>query len=268
VSLPVFYLSSASTVAVGSTAVLDGPEGHHAATVRRLRVGEKVVLTDGEGTALDATVTSAGRREVALAVTAARTEDAASIELCVVQAIAKGDRGERAVELLTEVGVDLIVPWQAERCVSRWLGDKADRGNAKWQAVAAEAAKQSRRVRWPRVEPLATTTHVAAMVSGASAAFVLHESAGLSMAQVLEDDWLAAPLEPQGRIVLIVGPEGGITDAELDSFGAAGAKSVRLSDTVLRTSTAGVVGASLLLARTPGWRRSTLDTSRDVSKEK
>jgi len=268
VSLPVFYLSSAADAVVGSTVVLDGPEGHHAATVRRLRVGERVVLTNGEGAALDATITSIGRREVSLAVTAARVANPASVELCVVQAIAKGDRAERAVELLTEVGVDLIVPWQAERCISRWAGDKADRARAKWQAAASEAAKQSRRVRWPRVEQVATTAEVAALVSGASVAFVLHESAEQSMVQVLEEAGTAEPYEPSGRVLLIVGPEGGITDAELDALGAAGARSVRLGDTVLRTSTAGVVAATLLLARTPGWRGSTLGSARDVSDER
>ena len=263
-SRPFFFLSSASDAVVGSTVVLDGPEGHHAATVRRLRVGEQVVLTDGEGVALEATVTSIGRREVSLTVTAARTEGPASVELSVVQAVAKGDRGERAVELLTEVGVHVVVPWQAERCVSRWLGDKADRARAKWQAVASEAAKQSRRVLWPRVEPLATTADVAVLVSQASAAFVLHPSADLSLAQVVDE---AASEMTSGRVVLIVGPEGGLTDAELNAFGTAGARPVRLGDTVLRTSTAGVVGATVLLARTPGWQRSTLGTARPVSEE-
>ena len=151
VSLPVFYLSSAADAVVGSTVVLDGPEGHHAATVRRLRVGEQVVLTDGEGAALDATITSVGRREVSLAVTAARVADPASVELCVVQAIAKGDRAERAVELLTEVGVDVIVPWQAERCISRWArrqgrsgkGQVAGGGVRGGQAVAPGAVAAS-----------------------------------------------------------------------------------------------------------------------------
>jgi 16S rRNA (uracil1498-N3)-methyltransferase len=264
VSLPVFYLSSASDVGVGATAVLAGPEGHHAATVRRLRVGEQIVLTDGEGVALEATVTSVERREVSLTVTAARVADPASVELCVVQAVPKGDRGERAVELLTEVGVDVIVPWQAERCISRWHADKADRARAKWQVAASEAAKQSRRVRWPRVEPLATTADVATLLAGASAAFVLHESADLSMAEVVGD---AGPDGATGRVVLIVGPEGGITGDELAVLTTAGAKSVRLGDTVLRTSTAGVVGATVLLAGTPGWRRSTLDTARHLSDE-
>jgi len=259
VSLPVFYLSSASDAVVGSTVVLEGSEGHHAATVRRLRVGEQVVLTDGAGTVLDATITSIAHREVSLSVGAARMVDPAALELCVVQAIPKGDRGERAVELLTEVGVDVIVPWQAERCIGRWHRDKADRARAKWQVAASEAAKQSRRVRWPRVEPLATTVDVGALIVGASATFVLHEAAAQSMAQLVGAAARSEHPEPHGRVVVIVGPEGGITDDELGGFVAGGATSVRLGDTVLRTSTAGVVAASLLLACTPGWQRSTLE---------
>ena len=257
-SLPVFYLPSAAGAVVGSTIVLGGPEGHHAATVRRLRVGEQVILTDGEGTTLDATVTSIGRGEMSLSVTAARLADPGPFELCVVQAIPKGERGERAVELMTEVGVDVIFPWQAERCISRWSGDKAERAKVKWQAAASEAAKQSRRVWWPRIESAATTSDVAALVARASEAFVLHESAEQSLAQAVDG---MGSHEARRRVLLIVGPEGGITDHELSVLCTAGARSVRLGDTVLRTSTAGVVAATVLLARTPGWQRSTLDTA-------
>jgi 16S rRNA (uracil1498-N3)-methyltransferase len=170
----------------------------------------------------------------------------------VVQAIPKGDRGELAVDLLTEVGVDEIVPWQAERCVSRWRGEKVDRGRAKWDAVAREAAKQSRRAWWPVVSPVANGTAVAELIGAADAAWVLHEAATEPLTTLL-----ATGAQPaSGRVVLVVGPEGGVSDTELDVFEGAGAAAVRLGPSVLRTSTAGVVAATLVLAGTGAWGRS------------
>jgi 16S rRNA (uracil1498-N3)-methyltransferase len=172
------------------------------------------------------------------------------LTLTVVQALPKGDRGELAVELLTEVGVDQIVPWQAERCVSRWKGDKVERGRAKWQAASAEAAKQSRRVNWPVVTALVESPGVADAVRDADVAWALHESADQALAPLLE----RGALPTSGRVLLIVGPEGGISDAELAMFESAGATPVRLGDTVLRTSSAGLAAATLVLARTESWR--------------
>ena len=150
---PVFYYSLAAQAPVGSEVVLDGPEGHHAASVRRLRKGERVVLTDGRGTALDVDIAHVGRRNVTVTVQGSHVSEPEPLRTTVVQALPKGDRGELAVGLLTEVGVDAIVPWQAERLVSRWHADKVERGRAKWHRRAATAAaKQSRRVWWPVVE--------------------------------------------------------------------------------------------------------------------
>ena len=254
-SRPVFFLDSASDLSAGESCVLDGAEGHHAAVVRRVRVGEQVVLTDGRGTALDAEVTVVGRGDVTCSIHAARHEARPPLQVTVVQAIPKGDRGELAVDLLTEVGVDVIVPWQAERCVSRWKGEKVERGRAKWDAVAREAAKQSRRTWWPVVAPLADTGAVAELIGRADMAWVLHETATAPLAEVL-----AGGAQPNaGRVVLVVGPEGGVSDAELDALVAAGASAVRLGPTVLRTSTAGVVAASLVLAGTAAWGRSLGD---------
>jgi 16S rRNA (uracil1498-N3)-methyltransferase len=163
----------------------------------------------------------------------------------VVQALPKGDRAETAVETLTEVGVDVIVPWLAERCVARWSGEKVARGRARWEAVARAAGKQSRRARFPEVAPLARTADVAALVRAAAAAVVLHEEAA---------DPLGAGAWPlAGDIVLVVGPEGGIAPAELEALTAAGARLARLGPTVLRTSTAGTVAAGVVLAGTARW---------------
>ena len=165
--------------------------------------------------------------------------------IVVVQALPKGERGETAVETLTEVGVDVIVPWQAERCVARWTGDKVQRGQSKWAATARAAGKQARRAWLPEVAPLARTADVEALVASAACAIVLHEEA----ARPLRDIGLPA----DGDVVLIVGPEGGVSQAELDRFTAAGAHLALLGPTVMRTSTAGTVAAAVVLAATPRW---------------
>lgn len=224
---------------------LTGPEGRHAATVRRLRVGEPVVLTDGRGGRASATVTAAGRAEVDLEVDRPTFDPAPAVRVTVVQALPKGERGELAVDLATEAGVDAIVPWAARRCVTRWTPDRAVKGVARWTVTAREAAKQSRRSRVPVVHPVATTAQIAELVRSADRALVLHESATSGLA--------AGALPREGELVLIVGPEGGIDDEELEVFTAAGAGVVRLGPQVLRTSTAAVVALGALGVLTGRW---------------
>jgi 16S rRNA (uracil1498-N3)-methyltransferase len=161
----------------------------------------------------------------------------------VVQALPKGDRGELAVELLTEIGVARIVPWAAARSVAVWRGDRAAKSLAKWQATAREAAKQARRAWFPEVTPLATTADIVALLAGTSLGLVLHEGATHAL-----------PVELPDSVVLVVGPEGGLAPEELEAFEAAGARPVRLGAEVLRTSTAGVAAVAALLSRTPRWR--------------
>jgi 16S rRNA (uracil1498-N3)-methyltransferase len=167
--------------------------------------------------------------------------------LVVVQGIAKGDRGELAVQAMTEIGVDEIVPWAASRSVAQWRGDRGLKARDKWVATAREAAKQARRSWLPTVagHPDSTTREVAARLGGAAATFVLHEEA--------TDRLTTASLPASGEIMLVVGPEGGISDAERDAFTAAGATTVRLGSEVLRTSTAGVAALSVLSARLGRW---------------
>lgn len=221
---------------------LDGPEGRHAATVRRLRRGEELLLVDGDGGCADAVVTAAHREALDLEVTGSRRLSPPSPRLTVVQALAKGDHADRAVDLLTEVGADLIVPWSAARSVVRWDGDRGDRARGRWQAVADAAAKQSRRSWWPRVAPLATTDDVAALVREADVGVVLHESADRPLSSVDVAD--------ARSIVLVAGPEGGIT---VDEVAALGGAACRLGPEVLRSSSAGTAAAAALLARTARW---------------
>lgn len=245
---PVFW--AAGVLVAGSTVVLEGPQGHHGATVRRLRVGERAVLTDGEGTSADAVVTEVGRDRLTVVVQRVSVATRPTPVLVVVQALPKAERGQTAVATLTEVGVDVIVPWAAARCVAQW--DRPGRSGSpraleRWRGTAAEAAKQARRSHWPRVADLATTAAVAARLQAASLAVVLHEGGTLPLAR--------ATVPSEGEVVVVVGPEGGLDDSELAVFAAAGAATYRLGDSILRTSTAGTVAAAVLLARTTRWAR-------------
>jgi 16S rRNA (uracil1498-N3)-methyltransferase len=194
-----------------------------------------------------AEVTAVGRGSVDVTLGERSYAPAADPRLVVVQGIAKGDRGELAVQAMTETGVDEIVPWAASRSVAQWRGDRGIRAREKWVATAREAAKQARRPWLPVVggDPDVSTKQVAARLGGVAAAFVLHEEA--------TDRLSAAKLPEAGEIVLVVGPEGGISDQELGTFVAAGAQPVKLGDSVLRTSTAGVAAISVLSTRLDRW---------------
>lgn len=242
-TLPVFLADVAGT-RPGAVVVLDGDEGRHAATVKRIRAGERVALADGAGTTATCTVTAAAKASLTLTVEEVAYADRATPLVTVVQALPKGDRGELAVEVLTEVDVDRIVPWAAARSVAVWKGERATRGLAKWRATAREATKQARRAWLPEVTELASTADVVALIAEADLALVLHEDADLPLAGV--------SLDGVASVVVVVGPEGGITEDELVAF--AGARTVRLGSSVLRTSTAGVAAVAALLSRTDRWR--------------
>jgi len=244
-SLPVHLVPSLDGVGAGSTVSVEGEEAHHAVAVRRLRVGESVVLTDGRGSTAVGEVASTGKRVFEVTVASVSSAPAPEPAVTVVQAIPKGDRGELAVEVLTEVGVAQIVPWSASRCVAVWKGERAAKSLSRWRSTAREAAKQSRRPWFPEVTEVASTTDVVTRVSEADLVVVLHEEATESLAS------LTVPAA--GRVVVVVGPEGGLTDDEVAALIEAGAHAVRLGSEVLRTSTAGVAAVSALLARTARW---------------
>lgn len=246
---PLFLVEPARVRAcsVGDHLIVDGDEGRHAVAVRRLRLDETVHITDGEGcliTGIVSGVEGKDRLEVRVAdVVHARP---AIPSLTVVQAIIKGDRGELAVEMLTEIGADRIVPWSAQRCIVDWSAKST--GVDKWRRTAREASKQSRRPRFPVIDDVKTTDEVIELVSNSSTTLVLHESAAHAVddVEVLGDS-----------VVIVVGPEGGLSQAELDAFSRAGAHIVRLGPTVLRASTAGVAAAGVVLARLGRWSAVT-----------
>jgi 16S rRNA (uracil1498-N3)-methyltransferase len=243
VTPPLFLVDAARLTA--DRVVVDGPEGRHAATVRRLAVGERVALADGSGLVCEGVV-AASRRDVVEVEVLDRYElPPPQPRLVVVQALPKADRGELAVELMTEVGVDVVVPWAAARCVTHWQGPRGERAWQRWSAHAREAAKQARRPRIPTVEPLASTKDVAARLPCAALAVVLDPEAERPLATL--------DLPGSGDLIVVVGPEGGITPDELTAFAAAGARPVRLGREVLRTSTAGVAALAVIQARIGRW---------------
>lgn len=241
-SVPLFLVDALPD---GDRASLTGSEGHHAAAVQRLRVGEQLRLSDGRGTLATATVAEVGRGSLELTITARSYQPAPQPRLVVVQGIAKGDRGELAVQAMTEVGVDEVVPWQASRAVVKWRGERGQRAWQRWQATAREAAKQSRRAWVPVLAPPADTAAVAERMAGAVTALVLHEQASQPLATV--------SLPDEGEVVVVVGPEGGVAPDELAAFVTVGAVPVRLGPTVLRTSTAGAAALAVLSVRVARW---------------
>ncbi len=224
---------------------LGGEEGHHAARVKRLTTGERLLVGDGAGTVAECVVEAVLPDGLRLRVDRRRSRPAPQPRLVVVQALPKGDRAELAVEVLTELGADEIVPWAAARSITQWHGPRGEKALAKWRRTAREAAKQSRRAWLPSVAPLADTDSVAARVRSAAAAVVLHESARTSLT--------GARVPDGGDLLVVVGPEGGISDGELAAFQAAGGRPVRMGEPVLRTSTAGAAALAVLSARTGRW---------------
>ncbi|MBY6708433.1 MULTISPECIES: 16S rRNA (uracil(1498)-N(3))-methyltransferase [unclassified Rhodococcus (in: high G+C Gram-positive bacteria)] len=233
----------------GESGALDGAEGRHAATVRRTTVGERLVLSDGRGSLAAVEVTGVEKARLSFTVLSVTTAEPPRPTVTVIQALPKSERSELAVETATEAGADAIVPWQSLRCVSRWDGPKAVKGVAKWRNAASAAAKQARRAFVPDVADLHDTRMVRSLVEGVVArggiVVALHEAAPGAFADL--------PFRGAPEVVLVVGPEGGLDDTEIDMLVGAGATPALLGPTVLRTSTAAAVALGALGVLTDRW---------------
>lgn len=253
-SAPVFLAGEGTLdlVEVGQLYVLDGTEGRHAGIVQRRGEGERVDVVDGLGVRLETVVEDVTSHGLQLRVVARTVEPPPDPAFVLVQALAKGDRDELAVEAATELGVDVVVPWQAQRSIVVWRGQRAAKSQARWRATVRSAVKQSRRARKPVVEDAVDSRGLArritATVDAGGLALVLHERASTPV-----DDVLAAARSARGEIVVVVGPEGGISDEELADLTHAGASAVRLGPHVLRTSTAGPAALTLLCQHLGRW---------------
>jgi 16S rRNA (uracil1498-N3)-methyltransferase len=238
-----FLISPGEITSETKTFTLAGEEGRHAATVKRMRTGEIINLCDGQGIRAIAAVTKVHKHSIDVDITSVSFEEAPEPRFVVVQALAKGERAELAVEMLTEVGADAIIPWKAEHSIGKWDAD--NKGLEKWRRTSRESSKQSRRAWIPEISALHTTAEICELMSKAQSVFVLHESADQALA--------ACAIREQGTIMLVVGPEGGISPDELAAFAAAGARVVHMGASVMRTSTAGAIAVGGLLMRSQRW---------------
>jgi 16S rRNA (uracil1498-N3)-methyltransferase len=239
-----FYLVEALAAAEpGAAVTVTGAEAKHIATVARTRVGERLLVGNGRGLVVAGEAEQVSPASVTVRIDEVRVTDAAAPAIRLAQALAKGDRDELAVQAATELGVDGVIPWQAERSVSRWNGPKLDKGRERWATIVREAAKQSMRPWLPEVAPLAATRNLAELATS-HRVLVLEPTARHPITSIT----------PDGRdLVLVVGPEGGIAPGELERLEAAGAELVRLGDSVLRTSTAGPAAIAVLNAALHRW---------------
>ncbi|WP_435078732.1 16S rRNA (uracil(1498)-N(3))-methyltransferase [Clavibacter michiganensis] len=247
-----FYLADdigASDLAVGRMLVLAGQEARHAVTVSRVRAGEGILVGDGRGTIASGTVTSAEPQRLELRVDSVEAHPEPTPRVVLVQALAKGDRDELAVQAATELGVDAVIPWQAQRSVSRWEGQKVAKGRDRWRAIVREAVKQSIRPRVPEVEALATTKDLVRM-AGTTRVLVLDPTADARLSRL---DLATVGGDGATDVLLVVGPEGGIAPAEVEALREAGAIPVALGSGILRTSTAGPAALALVNAALGRW---------------
>jgi 16S rRNA (uracil1498-N3)-methyltransferase len=243
-----FYINEAIETAVpGSSVAIDGAEVRHAVTVSRVAVGDSLEIGNGRGLVIRGTVTTAEHTELSMIAETVLTVERPVPAIILVQALAKGDRDEMAIQASTELGVDVVVPWSAARCISRWEGAKVSKGMARWNAIVREASKQSVRAWVPDVLDILNTTTLARL-SGPTRMLVLEPTADIALSAL---DF--GSHEHASDITLVVGPEGGIAPHELEALVAAGATPVRLGDSVLRTSTAGPAAIAVLSAKLGRW---------------
>jgi 16S rRNA (uracil1498-N3)-methyltransferase len=234
-----YLVEELSDAGVGAHVVLDGAEARHAVSVSRSRVGDRLTVGNGRGLLVDGVVLAADPSRVVVRADAVRRLERPAVRLVLVQALAKGDRDELAVQAAVELGVDAVVPWQASRSVSRWQGDKVAKGVQRWRAIVREATKQSVRAWLPEVSDPVTTAQLG-RVAAAGRMLVLEPGAPEPLTGIRVD-----PIDTSD-IVVVVGPEGGVAPEESERLTAAGARSVRLGTSVLRTSSAGPAALAVL----------------------
>lgn len=242
---PLFFAAIGKDTLVGSTFVLGGPEAKHAVSVRRMAPGEAIAVSDGAGIKIRGKVSKVSKDNLDLVVESVETLATPNVQLHLVQALAKGDRDELAIQACTELGVYGIIPWQSDRSVSIWKDDKKIKGQTRWQTIVTEAAKQSLRAFAPKVEAVHNSEELVTRLAAFDAVMVLDPEAKTSISRV--------SIPSSGSIAVVVGPEGGISDPELEAFGLAGFSSVSMGTGVLRTSTAGMAAVSYLQAKLGDW---------------
>lgn len=237
--LSLFFVDKLSS---GQTQTLESDEAHHAIKVMRLKTGEEIKISDGEGNWVSGPISEVGKKNLKINVTASGIEASKKPELVLVQALTKSDRNKEMLELVTVAGVDRIIPWQAERSISKWQSNSYD----KWTSSIKEAGKQSRRVNLPKLEKLMSAREITEQISASDCILVFHESAN--------EKFSALDISQNASSVyLIIGPEGGITDTELEIFKSKGGNLVRLGEPVLRSAHAGFAALASIQTKLGRW---------------
>ena len=226
----------------GSTQTLEKDDAHHAIKVLRLKLGEVIKISDGVKKWVSGSIIEISKKELTISISERGDFEEKKPELVLVQAVTKSERNKEMLELAIEAGVDRIIPWQAERSISKWQSDSAQ----KWEIGIKEACKQARQVRLPKLMPMLTTAGVVQLLSKDARIIVFHESASEKFAQLQLPESLAS-------IYLVIGPEGGISQSELSIFENGGSKIVRLGETVLRSAHAGFAAISAVQTKLGRW---------------
>ena len=226
----------------GRTQTLDKDDAHHAIKVLRLKLGEVIKISDGVKKWVSGSIIEISKKELTISISERGDFEEKKPELVLVQAVTKSERNKEMLELAVEAGVDRIIPWQAERSISKWQSDSAQ----KWEIGIKEACKQARQVRLPKLMPMLTTAGVVQLLSKDARIIVFHESASEKFTQLQLPESLAS-------IYLVIGPEGGISQSELSIFENGGSKIVRLGETVLRSAHAGFAAISAVQTKLGRW---------------
>jgi 16S rRNA (uracil1498-N3)-methyltransferase len=242
---PLFFAAIGKDTLVGSTFVLGGPEAKHAVGVRRMVPGEAISVSDGAGLKIRGKVSKVSKDTLEMSVDSVENLAAPSVQLHLVQALAKGDRDELAIQACTELGAYGVIPWQSDRSVSIWKDDKKIKGQTRWQTIVTEAAKQSLRAFAPKVEAVLNSQELVSRLAAFDAVLVLDPEGKTSISE--------ATIPHTGSVAIVVGPEGGMSESELEAFATAGFSSVRMGAGVLRTSTAGMAAMAYLQAKLGDW---------------
>jgi len=217
---------------VGASYSFNSEDANHAIKVLRIEVGEIFRVSDGNGGWANVQVNEVTKRSLETTVLEVGRQKPLEIQFTVVQALPKSDRAKEAVELLTEAGADVIVPWLANRSISR------TEVISKFAITAREASKQSRRLFIPQLHETVKEKGVIELIKSADLALVFHESAQVKLSEII------TPQTKARNVVIVIGPEGGITEEELAAFAAAGAHVAGLGRPILRSAHAGLAALS------------------------
>ena len=242
---PLFFAAIGSDTVIGSSFTLGGPEAKHAISVRRMAIGEAIAVSDGSGIRIRGKVSKLQKETLEFSVESVDQLLPPKCQLFLVQALAKGDRDELAIQACTELGVFGVIPWQADRSISIWKAEKKQKGQTRWQVIVTEAAKQSLRAFIPRVREVLDSQELTSALADFEQVLILDPEATTSITEITPP--------ATGKVAIVVGPEGGMSEQELDSFSKAGFSSVHLGSGVLRTSTAGMSAVSYLQAKLGDW---------------